>query len=247
MRRVLGQAAIALVLFGIGYVSWTAGQLQKRMADAHEQLAMLRYSAAEAEYGDIEGAMGYVRGVPWVADSLLADVRDERAAGDYWRARYDTLGPQRDATGAAVEQEPAALALTANASFRVSQRQAADRLATLSRLDAALKTYTALLKKSPGDADAAYNFEYIVRLRDTLSKSKPAPAGKREDPARAPQKPTGVVMAGDLPDGHTVHGDPGAPPPNTDMTQFKMHIPIRPDERQGGSDAGQGKEKVRKG
>ena len=42
-------------------------------------------------------------------------------------------------------------------------------------------------------------------------------------------------------------GDPGSPPPNTDMTQFKMHIPIRPDERQGGSDAGQGKVKVRKG
>jgi hypothetical protein len=54
-------------------------------------------------------------------------------------------------------------------------------------------------------------------------------------------------MAGDLPDGRTVHGDPGAPPPNTDMSQFKMHIPIRPEERQGGSDAGQGKQKVRKG
>ena len=51
-------------------------------------------------------------------------------------------------------------------------------------------------------------------------------------------------MAGDLPEGRTVHGDPGAPPPNTDMTQFKMHIPVRPDERQGGSDAGQGKEKI---
>jgi hypothetical protein len=58
---------------------------------------------------------------------------------------------------------------------------------------------------------------------------------------------TGVVMAGDLPEGRTVHGEPGAPPPNTDMTQFKMHIPVRPDERQGGSDAGQGRQKVRKG
>jgi hypothetical protein len=79
-----------------------------------------------------------------------------------------------------------------------------------------------------------------------LSKTKPVP-GKREDPARAIQKLTGVVMAGDLPEGRTVHGDPGAPPPNTDMTQFKMHIPVRPDERQGGSDAGQGKQKIRKG
>ena len=68
MRRVLGQAAIALVLVGAGYVSWTAGRLQGRMADAHEQLAMLRYNAADAEYGDIETSMGYVRRVPWVAE-----------------------------------------------------------------------------------------------------------------------------------------------------------------------------------
>jgi tetratricopeptide (TPR) repeat protein len=247
MRRVLGQAVIALVLFGVGYLAWNAGQLQRRVADAHEELAMLRYNAADAEYGDIESSMGYVGRVPFVGDALLSDVRGDRATGDYWQARYDALGPRRDAAGGAIEQAPNELALAANAGFRTSQRQGADRQATLTRLDAAIKTYTELLKKSPGDADAAYNFEYIVRLRDTISKSKPAPPGKREDPAKAIAKITGVVMAGDLPEGRTVHGDPGAPPPNTDMTQFKMHIPVRPDERQGGSDAGQGKEKIRKG
>src|SRR5204862_5788209 len=107
--------------------------------------------------------------------------------------------------------------------------------------------YTDLLKKNAGNADAAYNYEYIVRLRDTLSKARPVAPGKLEDPNRIAPKAPGLVMAGDLPEGRTVHGDPGAPPPNTDMTQFKMHIPIRPDERQGGSDAGQGKQKVRKG
>jgi tetratricopeptide (TPR) repeat protein len=247
MRRVLGQAAIAAVLFGLGFIAWNAGQLQNRVADAHEELAMLRYNAADAEYGDIEDSMGYVSRVPWVGDALLSDVRGDRATGDYWQARYDALAPKRDATGAAVEQPPNELALAANAGFRTTQRDGGDRQATLKRLDAAIKAYTEVLKKSPGDADAAYNFEYIVRLRDTLSKAKPAPAGKREDPAKVIQRLTGVQMAGDLPEGRTVHGDPGAPPPNTDMTQFKMHIPVRPDERQGGSDAGQGKEKIRKG
>ena len=247
MRRVLGQLAVALALFVIGYISWTAGRLQARMADAHEELAVLRYNAADAEYGDIEESMAYVRRVPWVSDALLAGVRDERAAGDYWQAHYDALAQKRDATGATIEQPVSELAMAANAGFRTSQREAADRQAMLRRLDATLKTYAELLKKNPGDADAAYNFEYIVRLRDMMSKSKPPAPGKKEDPARAVQKSAGVQMAGDLPEGRTIHGDPGAPPPNTDMTQFKMHIPIRPDERQGGSDAGQGKEKVRKG
>jgi hypothetical protein len=247
MRRVIGQAAIALALFAVGYVSWTVGQLQNRVADAHEELALLRYNAANASYADIEESMGYVSRVPWVADTLLTDVRGDRAIGDYWLARYDSLTSKRDAAGAIVEQRPSELVPAANAGFRASQRESADRQAMLARLDAAIKSYTELLKKAPGDADAAYNYEYVVRLRDTISKAKPPAPGKREDPAKVVQKATGVEMAGDLPDGRTVHGDPGAPPPNTDMTQFKMHIPVRPDERQGGSDAGQGKEKIRKG
>ncbi len=249
MRKVLAQAAVALVLVAIGYVFWRAGQLQNSVAAAHEELALLRYNSATASYSDIEDSIGAVGRVPWVADALLADVRDDKATGDYWLAHYDSLGPRRDASGGIVEQKPAELALAANAGFRVSQRDPNDRLAILGRLDATIKSYTELLKKNPGDADAAYNFEYAVRLRDTISKAKPQPptSAKKEDPAKLVQKLTGVTMAGDLPDGHTIHGDPGAPPPNTDMTQFKMHIPVRPDERQGGSDAGQGKEKIRKG
>jgi len=243
----MGQVGMALALLLVGYVAWTAGQLQRRVADAHEELAVLRYNAADAEYGDIESSMGLVRSVPFVADALLSGVRDDHATGLYWQARYDALEAKKDAGGATVEQAPAELVLAANAGFRVSQRDPADRAAMMRRLDAAVKAYTELLKKNPGDADAAYNYEYIVRLRDTVSKTKPTPPGKKDDPKAVIQKPTGVQMAGDLPEGRTVHGDPGAPPPNTDMTQFKMHIPVRPDERQGGSDAGQGKEKIRKG
>jgi hypothetical protein len=247
MKKVAGQVILALVLVGVGGAFWMAGRLEGRVADAHEELALLRYTALDAEYGDIDQAMTYVRRVPWVADSLVDDVEEHRAASEYWQARYDALAPQRDASGAVIEQQPAVLAMAANAAYRTGQRESSDRTAMLRRLDTAVKSYAELLKKSPNNVDAAYNYEYLVRLRETASKAKPVPPGKREDPARVLQQLTGLVMAGDLPEGKTVHGDPGSPPPNTDMTQFKMHIPIRPDERQGGSDAGQGKVKIRKG
>jgi tetratricopeptide (TPR) repeat protein len=247
MRKVFGQVVLAVVLLGVGFACWMAGQLERRVADAHEELALLQYNAVDAEYGDIEQAMGYLRHVPWLADNLVTDVQEHRATAEYWQARYDALTPRRNANGAIADQPPAVLALAANAAYRTGQREAGDRQAMLRRLDGALKTYTELLKRDPNNVDAAYNYELMVRLRDTASKAKPAPPSKREDPARALQKPTGFVMAGDLPEGRTVHGEPGAPPPNTDMTQFKMHIPVRPDERQGGSDAGQGQKKVRKG
>ena len=247
MKKVAGQVILALVFVGLGGAFWVAGRLEGRVADAHEELALLRYTALDAEYGDIDQAMTYVRRVPWVADSLVDDVEEHRAASEYWQARYDALAPQRDATGAVIEQQPAVLAMAANAAYRTGQKESSDRQAMLRRLDTAVKRYAELLKKDPNNVDAAYNYEYLVRLRETTSKAKPAPPGKREDPAHALQQLTGLVMAGDLPEGKTVHGDPGSPPPNTDMTQFKMHIPVRPDERQGGSDAGQGKEKIRKG
>jgi tetratricopeptide (TPR) repeat protein len=247
MRRVLGQVVLAVVLLGIGFACWMAGQLERRVADAHEELALLRYNAVDAEYGDIEQSMGYLRHIPWLADGLVTDVQEHRATAEYWQARYDALTPRRDANGAIADQPPAVLALAANAAYRTGQREAGDRQAMLRRLDGAMKTYTELLKRDPDNVDAAYNFELMARLRDAASKAKPAAPSKREDPARALQKPTGVVMTGDLPEGRTVHGEPGAPPPNTDMTQFKMHIPVRPDERQGGSDAGQGQKKIRKG
>jgi hypothetical protein len=248
MRRVVGQAVVALVIFGLGAACWAAGRLERRVADAHEELALLQYGALDATYDDIESSLGAVSRMPWLTGTVLTDITEHRAAADYWRARYEALAPQRDANGQVIELETPVLALAADAAYRSGQREGGDRQAMLRRLDAALKSYADLLKKSAGNADAAYNYEYIIRLRDTISKSRPVPPGKREDPARAPQKPApGVVMAGDLPDGRTLHGDPGAPPPNTDMSQFKMHIPIRPDERQGGSDAGQGKQKIRKG
>ncbi|MEO8259400.1 MAG: hypothetical protein ABI868_18780 [Acidobacteriota bacterium] len=247
MKKVAGQIVLAVVFLAIGGAFWVAGRLEGRVADAHEELALLRYTALDAEYGDIDQAMTYVRRVPWVADGLVDDVEEHRAASDYWRARYDALGPQRDATGAVIEQQPAVLSMAANAAYRTGQREGSDRQAVLRRLDTAVKTYAELLKKAPDNLDAAYNYEYLVRLRETTSKAKPVPAGKRQDPAKLVQQLTGQTMAGDLPEGRTVHGDPGAPPPDTDMTQFKMHIPIRPDERQGGSDAGQGKVKIRKG
>jgi tetratricopeptide (TPR) repeat protein len=247
MKKVAGQIVLALVLVAIGGAFWVAGRLEGRVADAHEELALLRYTALDAEYGDIDQAMTFVRRVPWVADGLVDDVEEHRAASEYWRAHYDALAPQRDATGAVIDQQPAVLAMAANAAYRTGQREGSDRQAVLRRLDAAVKSYAELLKKAPDNVDAAYNYEYLVRLRETTSKTKPVPPGKREDPAKLLKQLTGLVMAGDLPEGKTVHGDPGSPPPNTDMTQFKMHIPIRPDERQGGSDAGQGKVKIRKG
>src|SRR6185436_733152 len=142
MKKVAGQVILALVLVGVGGAFWVAGRLEGRVADAHEELALLRYTALDAEYGDLDQAMVFVRRVPWVADSLVDDVEEHRAASEYWQARYDALAPQRDASGAVIEHQPAVLAMAANAAYRTGQRESGDRQAVLHQLDTALKNYT---------------------------------------------------------------------------------------------------------
>ena len=122
MKKVAGQIVLALVLVAIGGAFWVAGRLEGRVADAHEQPAPLRYTALDAEYGDIDEAMTYARRVPWVADGLVDDVEEHRAASEYRRAHYDVLAPQRDASGAVIDQQPAVLAMAANAAYRTGQR-----------------------------------------------------------------------------------------------------------------------------
>ena len=240
MKALLGRAVIALVFFALGSAFLTASQLERRAAVAHQTLATLKYAAPADEYDGIEQSVGYVSRVPWLTEAMLTDVRDHHATADYWQANYATLSPQRDATGGLLEKNPHRLFLAANAVYREAQQVTGDRAGTLKRLDEVLKGYTDVLKTSPGHMDAAYNFEYVVRLRDQLARGrgtfvKLQPAGEEDE------------TAGDLPAGSTLHGHPGAPPPGVSMAQFKMVVPMRPDERKEQPEAGKGPVKVRKG
>jgi len=134
------------------------------------------------------------------------------------------------------------LLLAANAAFRTSQAEP-DRLTMLRQLDGVVKSYADVLRNNPGNVDAAYNYEYAVRVRDTLAKAKQAAVKA----AKAAPKPAATNEAGDLPSGLTLHGREGGPPPATDMAQFKIVIPKRGEERKDNPEAGKGGVKVRRG
>jgi len=232
-------AAIVLALAGTGF--WIAGQTEARIAAIHHELATLQYAAATNDAENVETALGTARRVPQVGDQAVADLRGTRATATYWGGGYSTIPVQKDATGTVTESDPHILFLAANAAFRTSQADL-DRLTSLRRLDGVVKSYGDVVRNSPNDADAAYNYEYAIRVRETLAKAKP-PAGKS---AKAAARPV-VAEDSDLPSGATLHGHPGGPPPATDMAQFKIVIPKRGEERKDNPEAGKGGVKVRKG
>lgn len=239
MRGVIGQfvIALALVIFAAGF--WTAAELEGRIVEAHRQLATLR-SGGGRDYGGIEQSMTYIGRLPYAGERMMADIRVHRALAQYWRGDFAALAPQGDLS-TVKEKDPEVLLLAANAAYRVGQQEGGDKQAVLRRLDNAIKNYIDVLKISPGQVDAAYNYEYLAHVRTALASGRPAKGDGRGD------REAESTTATDLPSGTTIHGRPGAVPKGSDMGQFKAVVPKTPDEREGQPEAGSGKAKIRKG
>jgi|SRR5438876_554425 len=226
MKTVVSQIVVALSFVALGSVSWVASAWERRTARADEALVTLRYEEPATQYASLENTMRPARGVPWL-DGLIAAVRERRAVAQYWQSA--DVAPDRD---------PAVVFVVANATYRAAQREH-DKVMMTRRLDDAIKQYAEALKSNPDNEDAAYNYEYAVRMKNSVAKAK-------EVTARAASAP---LVEGELPTGPTIHGRPGAPPKGTDMGQFKVVTPLRPDERKEmkPQDAGKPAPRIRRG
>lgn len=237
MRSAAGGIILAIVLFVAAAASWSEAKLSRSVAEAHRRLATLHYDAED----DLDQAGSMWNRLPWPAGTSEEDVRRQRGTVAYWRTQYQSLADLTLATGAQALTDPHMLLVAANASFRAGTMDTTDRRAAVGRLDTVLLSYADVLRRDPDAADAAYNYEYVSRLRDTLAKA-PARGAAREKKA-ADVEDTTV----DLPAGPTIHGRPGGPPEGTDMSDFKTISPMRYDEREEQMDPGRGKEQKRKG
>ena len=240
MKSIIGPVVVAALLAIAGAAFTAAGHTERRLADVHQQIATLQYSTALADEDDEGPTTRMARRIPRVGDEMASDMRTERATAEYWRSDYSALEPKRDASGSLTETDPQLALVSANAEFRAAQH-APDRAELLRHLDRSVKTYADVLKSNPS-ADTAFTYEYVVRLRDTTQKAQPASKADARLAAKVAANSTS-----DLPAGATLHGLPGAPPKGTDMSQFKIVIPKRGEERKDNPEAGKGGTKVRKG
>ena len=103
-----------------------------------------------------------------------------------------------------------------------------------------LQAYAAVLKASPRHADAAYNYEYVSRVRDRVASRVPG----KTPPALAP---VAAARAGDLPGGPTIHGRPGGPPPEAKAEEFQVIAPMEYGDREAQPEATPGGKIQRKG
>ena len=227
MRSAVGGLLVALLLFGAAWVCRSESGFARRVAVAHEHLSTLKYSLND----DVGEETAVVSRLPLPIASLAADVREHRAKVSYWRSEYRELtavSPLSGGNASDASADPVVMLVAANAAFRATLNDTADRAATVDRLDRVIQAYGDVLRAQPANADASYNFEYVARFRDTFAKSK-APRVSKEQPRRVDGELDASI---DLPIGPTVHGRPGGPPQDLPMQQFRTVTPMRFEERE---------------
>lgn len=231
-KTVIARLLIAGVLFAAAWLSWSEARLAARVADARQQMATLQFqiddtltpSASLSDY------------LPGDAGRLSDDIRRIRAKVAYWIGGYDDVIEERS------EEVDAEVLLTAaNAAFRASERAAtAPQPEQVQRLDGVLQAYAAVLKAAPRHVEAAYNYEYVSRVRDQVASRVP---GKTPSNPAAPTR----VRSGDLPAGNTIHGRPGGPPPEAKAEEFQVIAPMEYGDREAQPEATPGGKIQRKG
>jgi hypothetical protein len=231
-RTVILRALAAVMLVAAAWLSWSEARLATRVADARQQMATLQF-AIDDSLAPSASVSDYL---PGSTGPLSANIRRIRATVNYWIGGYDNVMDARSQ-----ELDADILLTAANAAFRASQRNAAaPQQEQVQQLDGVLQAYAAVLKASPRHADASYNYEYVSRARDAVAsrvagKAQPAPAAA----VRA--------RAGDLPDGNTIHGIPGGPPPEAKTEEFQVIAPMEYGDREAQPEATPGGKIQRKG
>jgi len=193
-----------------------AGRLERRMAIAQEDIAVLDFADPQADYAALEEDLA---GIPLVSERPLKEIRRRRAMLQYWQADYvDLIEVVRTANQGddADAIDPEMRVLAANALYRVAQRGPQDRVTLLRNLDAAIRAYNEALRAGIERPDIAFNYELAVRMRDEVG------AGKR--------KVLTSAKTDDTQSDPNMHGDPGEPPKDMKVEQFQIRIPMDPKE-----------------
>ncbi len=215
MRSVASLIIVVVLLAAVGAVLWYASESEARVAAAEYALVTLRYERAAEELDTARG-----RGVLEPLIQRVSATPTDSSTARYWSGNYTTLAESDD---------PRLKLLSTNAEYRLLRRTGGTYQAFTARLDSIAKRYADILRTEPGNEDAAYNYEFILRLRRAALLAKQTIPGL---------DPSGGV---------TVHGVAGAPPQDSDAKKFKMIVPMMPDERQEAEEAGRAGRKVRKG
>ena len=253
MKTTVVRMLIAIVLAAAAWLSWSESRLAARVADARQDIATLNHDNLDG----LSPARALSDYLPGERRHLSDEIRIAKATVSYWLGRYSAVAADTESGRADAD----ILLAAANAAFREAQRDPGTGPAALQRLDGVLQAYASAMKAAvpssglPAGAvanvgtsastvakTAAYNYEFVARVRDQVARSPQGKAAKI-----GPVTPATPRLGGDLPLGATIHGTPGAPPPDAKMEELQMIAPMEYGDREAQPEPTPGVRRERKG
>jgi hypothetical protein len=230
MKTVVLLVVLAVLLSVAGTLAFRVAAYERDMAAVDEQLSTEEYAQAAGRLADASRHMNGTGWIPRFGARARADIKARQAALQYWQQQYKALMPREaDPVGAAEGDEVGLQMLIANGVYRIGQAKAKDREQSVQALQDAVSGYMTVLKGPAWDERAAYNFEFLVRVRDELRN------GKRKALPPPPTEQKGN------------NGDAGEPFEPTNTKAFEIYIPLEEQERTKASEAGKASPNQRKG
>ena len=163
--HVLG--AIVLMLLGGGCLA--VSMLDRQIAEAQQSVTTLKYEGVEETLDNVERYFEYGTRFLWIGNGPLNGIRARKAALQYWQRQYGSIIPQQtDPVGVIAADNLELQLVVANAVYRTGQAKATDRDTTLQAVQAGIDAYQMVLRNATRHETAAYNYEYLVRLRDDI-------------------------------------------------------------------------------
>jgi hypothetical protein len=221
MKGLAGYLIGALLLAGGGLFAFGSAKFERDLAESQQNVATDRFDEAERRLDDAETYASYVRWVPQLGVRAQRDLATRRAALHYWKKDYASVLPrQTDPVGAVDNTNVDLQLVVANAAFRNAQRGITDKAVQLQALDEAIGSYMAVLKNDSWNADAAFNYEYLLRLRTEIAQGKRKPGAMAEKTDNL--------------------GEQGSPAQNNSTKKFEIYVPLEGSERTESGEAGKG-------
>ena len=211
MRTGMSYVLTALLLAALAAVAYGASRVERGVARAQQRMATLDLQAPASAYADLLDDLNAAGPLAGLFGAARADLETRRAAVRYWQGDYASLledyaGGNSGAAGANLALQFIVANAATRAALGTLDPDSDDRAATLRALDGAIDVYLGVLQQSPDHRDAAYNYEYLLRLRADLASGAEIPM--------TPNNP---------------HGREGEAPEDTEMEEIQIYVPVQQD------------------
>ena len=225
MRKLAVYLVLILLVMVMSGSLVMYGLYEFRTARALELFVAFDFKSDDGIYQKLENGLGYGRKMPILLDKWENELKISRARVKYWEKNYFALIDSLDNSQDQENEDPNLRFIRANASYKNVEIEK-DKKSLVEGIENAITGYIYTIRKDSENFNAAFNYEYLLRVRSDMAKSKKLNEKQPSDSSQG------------------LHGQKGQQVEGEDEGKIKIHIPLTGEEGEdklkGEQDAGKG-------